>query len=144
MKIRTALEIEMFGCDGVQPLQKTIPDLALDDPLFQFRETACAATDSTVRKAEDSALLEHIVGEYRLPEQPKPVDHLAEFTKSAAVRLGEIEKRAPRRRTEIRKMLRLFADRLPGKRGEEFESAFDHLNESCLKYVTQACLSEAV
>ena len=138
---RDADWISMFGCDELAPMPKDAPAIPLDDELFTFlRVTSSDAADKIIGQVEDSALMETIVGECQPSVAANP---LIEFTKRATARLQEIERRAPQRKLRIRKMLRRFADQLPGRECEEFDFAFDRLAESCLQFVTQTCLLEA-
>jgi hypothetical protein len=65
--------IEIFGADELAPMQRPLPELPMDNPLWEFRTASDGAADELVKRAELAEFLVGIVGEDRFPPPAPPV-----------------------------------------------------------------------
>jgi hypothetical protein len=145
VKTESAEFQEIFGSSSVEESlgpsthQKSEVQLPLlDDPLWFDQIT----DGRSAEEVTDADFIKTISGCDPVTVSVR-VDPVTEFAKRTTARIQEIEKQSPRRRKEIRAMLRKFVDRLPGRRTERFDSDFERLAESALRFITRAVLAEA-
>jgi hypothetical protein len=130
---RDADWIEMFGADDLEPLQKEVPALALDDPFFLEQVTGGRSAEQVV---DDSFIKELSGCDWQPVTTPKAAP-LAEFVKHAAPRFQELQKAAPRRRKAIRAIFESYLRPVFG------DANLEPLVEHGLDFVNQSILMEA-